>query len=177
VYLTLPDAQQVFAAGLPVASAFAVTGHHLPATAPGFVFMGRAAARRDILRAIAEARRGVYLTAVILWIVAASIVGTIVYISALERQRDFAVFKATGVTSRSIVAGLALQAVVVAVAAALVGSVVATIIAPRFPVEASIQARVHLILPALAVVIGVLASLAGVRRAVTVPPALAFGGP
>jgi putative ABC transport system permease protein len=32
-------------------------------------------------------------------------------------------------------------------------------------------------LPVIAVVIGLLASVAGMRRAVTVDPALAFGGP
>ena len=33
------------------------------------------------------------------------------------------------------------------------------------------------LLPVVAITIGVLASLAGLRRAVTVDPALAFGGP
>jgi putative ABC transport system permease protein len=33
------------------------------------------------------------------------------------------------------------------------------------------------LLPVIAVVIGLLASVAGMRRAVTVDPALAFGGP
>jgi putative ABC transport system permease protein len=33
------------------------------------------------------------------------------------------------------------------------------------------------LLPVIAVVIGLLASVAGLRRAITVDPALAFGGP
>jgi putative ABC transport system permease protein len=35
----------------------------------------------------------------------------------------------------------------------------------------------YLALPAIAVAIGLLASVAGLRRAVAVDPALAFGGP
>ena len=60
--------------------------------------------------------------AVLLWIVAALIVGSVIYLSALERVRDFAVFKAVGVSTRSVLGGLALQAVIVAVVAALVGA-------------------------------------------------------
>ena len=35
----------------------------------------------------------------------------------------------------------------------------------------------YLLLPVIAIAIGLLASVAGLRRAVTVDPALAFGGP
>lgn len=58
---------------------------------------------------------------VLLWGVAALIVGSLIYLSALERTRDFAVFKALGVTTAMVLAGLALQAVAVAVAAAVLG--------------------------------------------------------
>ena len=47
------------------------------------------------------------MIAVLLWIVAALIVGSVIYLSALERTRDFAVFKAVGVSTRSVIAGLA----------------------------------------------------------------------
>ena len=40
---------------------------------------------------------------ILLWIVAACIVGSIVYVSAIERTRDFAVFKATGASNGSLV--------------------------------------------------------------------------
>lgn len=54
--------------------------------------------------------------AVLLWVVAALIVGSVIYLSALERTRDFAVLKAVGVSTRAVLAGLCLQAVIVAVA-------------------------------------------------------------
>ena len=115
--------------------------------------------------------------ATLLWIVAVLIVGSLVYLSALERLRDFAVFKAIGVPTRSILAGLALQAVVVALLAAVLGVILAQLLAPLFPMTVVIPASAYLALPLVAILVGLLASLAGLRRAVTVDPALAFGGP
>ena len=54
------------------------------------------------------------IMAVLLWVVAALIVGSVIYLSALERLRDFAVFKAIGVPTRTSLAGLAMQAIIVA---------------------------------------------------------------
>ena len=113
----------------------------------------------------------------LLWVVAALIVGSMIYVSALERIRDFAVFKAVGVSTRSIMAGLALQAVVVALLAALLGAIVSVLLGPLFPMRVDIPTLAFVLLPVIAVVIGLLASVAGLRRAVTVDPAVAFGGP
>ena len=103
--------------------------------------------------------------------------GSLIYLSALERTRDFAVFKAVGVTTRSVLAGLALQAVVVAVVAAVLGAVLSLGLGPLFPIPVVVPTSAFVLLPVIAVVIGLLASVAGMRRAVTVDPALAFGGP
>jgi putative ABC transport system permease protein len=176
VFLTLHDAQRIAFAGQPVASAIAIRGtpQGLP---PGFDLVDRSAAADDLLRAVAKARSTLTLTTILLWVVAASIIGAVVYLSALERQRDFAVFKATGVSTRAILGGLALQAGAVALLAAVLGSVIGSLLGPRFPMLVSIRASAHLLLPIVAVLIGLLASLAGLRRVVTVDPALAFGGP
>jgi putative ABC transport system permease protein len=117
------------------------------------------------------------LMAGLLWMVAALIVGSMIYMSALERTRDFAVFKAVGVPTRSILAGLAMQAIIVAVLAALLGGVLSVLLGPLFPMRVDIPRIAFLLLPVVAISIGVLASIAGLRRAVTVDPALAFGGP
>ena len=68
--------------------------------------------------------------AVLLWVVAALIVGSMIYMSALERTRDFAVFKAVGVSTSSVLGGLALQAVIIAVVAAAVGALLSLALAP-----------------------------------------------
>ena len=50
----------------------------------------------DLLRPLGDAIRSIDFVRVLLWIVAACIIGSIVYLTALERTRDFAVFKAVG---------------------------------------------------------------------------------
>ena len=73
------------------------------------------------------------MIAVLLWVVAALIVGSVIYLSALERTRDFAVLKAVGVSTRSVLAGLCLQAVIVAVVAAVLGGLLSLVLGPLFP--------------------------------------------
>lgn len=109
--------------------------------------------------------------------VAALIVGSLIYLSALERTRDFAVFKALGVTTSVVLAGLALQAVLLAVASAALGGVLALVLGPLFPMLVAVTASAFALLLLTAVAIGLLASLAGLRHAVAVDPVLAFGGP
>jgi putative ABC transport system permease protein len=113
----------------------------------------------------------------LLWAVAALIVGSLIYLSALERTRDFAVFKAVGLPTSWVFAGLSLQAVIVAVIAAVLGGVLSLALGPTVPMRVVVPVSAFFLLPGIAVVIGLLASLMGLRRAVTVDPALAFGGP
>jgi putative ABC transport system permease protein len=129
------------------------------------------------MRPLNAAVDAITIVAVLLWILAALIVGSVVYVSALERLRDFAVFKAIGAPTRAIMAGLALQAVVVALLAAVLGIVLSQLLAPLFPMDIVVPMRAYIALPVIAIVIGLLASVAGLRRAVAVDPALAFGGP
>ena len=102
-----------------------------------------------------------------LWIVAALVVGSVIYLSALERLRDFAVFKAIGVPTRDIAGGLALQAIVVALLAALVGAVLSLALGPLFPMQVIVPGAAFVALPVIAVLIGLIASATGLRRAVS----------
>jgi putative ABC transport system permease protein len=113
----------------------------------------------------------------LLWIVAAMIIGSVIYLSALERGRDFAVMKATGSSSRSLLAGLSIQSVLLSLAAAVLAIGVARLLRPLFPIPLAIPMRAVLLLPLIALVVGLLASVSAIRRAVSVDPALAFGGP
>jgi putative ABC transport system permease protein len=114
---------------------------------------------------------------ILLWLVAATIIGAIVYLSALERRRDFAVMKAVGASSRGLLAGLAAQSIFVALAAALVATGIQQLLVPVFPIPIQVPARAYVQLPILALLAGALASLGGLRKAVNVDPALAFSGP
>lgn len=176
VFLTVAGAQKLLFSGQSLISSIGVRG--LPERAPsGFQVVTRAGAIDDLLRALTGARQAMTLMAGLLWVVAALIVGSMIYMSALERTRDFAVFKAVGVPTRSILGGLAMQAVIVAVMAAILGGALSVLLGPLFPMRVDIPRIAFLLLPVVAITIGVLASLAGLRRAVVVDPALAFGGP
>ena len=63
----------------------------------------------------------------------------------------------------------------VALVAAVLGGLLAAVLGPLFPMLVVVTTSTFLSLVATAMVIGLLASLAGVRRAVAVDPALAFG--
>jgi putative ABC transport system permease protein len=177
VFLTLPAAQLVAFDGQPVVSAIAVDGS-LPSALPsGLTAVSSAGARADLLRPLQQARSTITFLAVLLWLVAALTMGSVIYVSVLERQRDFAAFKATGVSSASILGGLALQAVLLSIGAAIIGCGIAALLGPTMPLPVSLTLHSYLLLPVIAVVVGLVASLAGLRRAVSVDPALAFGGP
>jgi putative ABC transport system permease protein len=176
VFLTVTGAQTLLFSGQQLISSIGVVGS--PERAPsGFRLVNRTGAIDDLLRALTGARKAMSLMAGLLWVVAAMIVGSMIYMSALERTRDFAVFKAVGVPTRSILAGLAMQAVIVAVLSALLGGVLSVLLGPLFPMRVDIPQLAFILLPVVAITIGVLASLAGLRRAVVVDPAMAFGGP
>jgi len=176
IFLTTEGVQQLAYNGQPIITSIAIQG--TPRQLPdGYQTVNRAAGADDLMRAVKVAGGSITIVAVLLWIVAVLIVGSVVYLSALERLRDFAVFKAIGVPARSILAGLALQAVVVALLAAVLGVILSRLLAPLFPLLVVVPASAYISLPLVAIVVGLLASLAGFRRAVAVDPALAFGGP
>ncbi|MGO9031710.1 ABC transporter permease [Mycobacterium sp.] len=175
-FLTVAGAQRLMFSGQPVISAIGLRG--TPAQVPnGYRIVDRHAAVDDMVRPLQGARLAMSYMAILLWAVAGLIVGSLIYLSALERTRDFAVFKALGATTQSVLAGLALQAVLVALVASVLGGLLAVVLGPLFPMLVVVTTSAFLSLVVTAVVIGLLASLAGLRHAVAVDPALAFGGP
>jgi putative ABC transport system permease protein len=176
IFLTTEGVQRLSYNGQPIISSIAIKG--TPQRLPdGYQVVDRAAGATDLLRPVKVASGSITIVAGLMSIVAVLIVGSVVYLSALERLRDFAVFKAIGVPTRSILAGLALQAVIVALLAAVLGVAFSLVLGPTFPMLVVVPAVAYLGLPLAAIVIGLLASVAGFRRAVAVDPALAFGGP
>jgi putative ABC transport system permease protein len=175
IFLTTEGLQQLAYNGQPMITSIGLDGtaRQLP---DGYQTLDRAIAVNDLMRPLKVAIDAITIVALLLWIVAALIVGSVVYLSALERLRDFAVFKAIGVRTRSILAGLTLQAVVVALLSAVLGVILSQLLAPLFPMNVVVPMRAYMAPPVIAVVIGLLASVAGLKRAVAVDPALAFGG-
>ncbi|CFR65512.1 glutamine-transport transmembrane protein ABC transporter [Mycobacterium tuberculosis] len=176
VFLTTEGLQKLAYNGQPNITSIGIIG--MPRQLPeGYQTFDRVGAVNDLVRPLKVAVNSISIVAVLLWIVAVLIVGSVVYLSALERLRDFAVFKAIGTPTRSIMAGLALQALVIALLAAVVGVVLAQVLAPLFPMIVAVPVGAYLALPVAAIVIGLFASVAGLKRVVTVDPAQAFGGP
>lgn len=175
VYISLFDAQTIAVQGRPLATAFLFD--ESPASAPaGLKLMTNSDVKDDVLRPLEDAMKSISFVRFLLWVVAATIIGSVLYLQAMERTRDFAVFKATGTSTAAIGAGLALQAVVLSLAAAALAAVLALLLAPLFPMNVEIPASGFLLLPVVTVVVGLLASLISLRRTATVEPALAFGG-
>ena len=175
VFLTLGDVQALTFGSAPLFTSIAIRGHP-HGSIPGVRILTIAQTKKDLLQSVGAGRQTINFIVAALWLVAACIVGSVIYLSALERVRDFAVFKATGTGTAALLGGLAVQAVIVSLVAALIGAVLALLIAPSFPMPAEIPSSSFVILPVVAIVVGCLASLAGLRRAVTVSPAVAFGG-
>ena len=139
VWMPLQDAQTMGFGGQPFTTAIITRG--VPREVPaGLVVVSNDAAIEDSLRPLQSGIQSISSSKTFLWVIAAIIIGAVVYLSTLERVRDFAVLKAVGASSRDLFLGLAAQSVVVAL------------------------------------VVGLLASLVGLRKAITVDPALAFGG-
>jgi len=99
-----------------------------------------------------------------------------VYVTALERTRDFAVLKALGASSGKLYAGLAFQAVLVALIAAVIAVVLAQFMTGVFKQPVDFPASAYVVLPLSAVAVGLLSSLIALRRAVSADPAKAFAG-
>jgi len=175
VYVTLSDAQAVAFRGEPLASAFVTTGvpRSLP---PGLALLSNSQMETSTLAGMKAGVSSINNSRIFSWVIAALIVAALIYVTALQRTRDFAVLKSLGCSSVLLFWGLALQAVLVAMAAALMAMGLAGFMTGMFPQPVDIPASDYLVLPLSALAVGLLASLIALRRAVAVDPVLAFAG-
>jgi putative ABC transport system permease protein len=173
-FISLHDAQQLIYGGAPFVTTIVTRG--VPARLPpGLVAVNNAKARADLARPVKLASSTIGFLNTLLWLIAAGIIGAILYMSALERVRDFAVMKATGASNRFVVVALGAQAVILALVSAVLALVFAFVLEPMVPMTVEIPASAYQGLLAIALIVGVASSVAGLRRAVSVDPALAFG--
>ncbi len=176
VFTSLADAQSLLFAGQPFVTAVAVRGAPTTATPEGVSYMSAKVAGKDLKRPLADTVESISTFRTLLWIVATAIVGSVVYLSALERVGDFAVFKATGTSTSDLLGALVVQAIALSVTASIFAIGLAYLLRGMFPVTPLLPLRIEIMLPVIGLFIGVIASGAALRRAVTVDPALAFGG-
>jgi putative ABC transport system permease protein len=174
-FVPLADAQDLVFGTDQVISAVLADGG---ATGPdGTVVISADDAAEDALGPLENAVTSVDLIRVLLWVMAAIIIGAVVYLSALERSRDFAVLRAVGASNRGLAGSLAIQAVLVAVVGVAVAAGLQALIQPVFPLTVRVPASAFWTIPAVAVVVALVASVAGMRRVARSDPAAAFSGP
>jgi putative ABC transport system permease protein len=175
VFLPIDDVQQLLFAGQPVVTTVRVDGQ-LDSVPTGTTTLTDQQVRHDFDRVLKSTSETMSLMNGLLWLMAAGILAAMVYVGVLERVRDFATLKATGATDRALVGGLLGQAIVLAMAAGVVAIGISQALTPLFPFQVDIPSAAYTQLAIVTVIVGTLASLAGLRRVARIDPALAFGG-
>lgn len=175
VWISLPAAQRSLFQGEDTVTTIVVQGEPevLPA---GLVLMTGEQVEDDSLGPMKDAVSSVNSSKYLMWAVATIIVAALIYVSALQRTRDFAVLKAVGASSASLFLGLAIQAVLVSLAAAAFAIAISDLMLPVYTVPVEVPGSAYFLMPAIAAGVGVLSSLVVLRQAVKADPALAFGG-
>jgi putative ABC transport system permease protein len=175
VYLSAADAQALTLGGRPLITSALLQGHpsQLPA---GLTMYGVNSIEQHSLQSMASAVSSINNSKLLMWGVAAIIIAALLYVSALQRVRDFAVLKALGASSATLFGSLAAQAVVVTLAAAVFGLIISNFMGGMFAQPVAIPASAYAYLPLVAVVVGLLSSLVALRRVTGADPAAAFGG-
>jgi len=176
VFMDIGAAQQLVYRGQPLATAV-LLGETPEAVPDGFAVRTPEEIATDGLRPLDGAISSINIIRVLLWFVAAMIIGTMVYLSALERRRDVAVLKAVGSSTTQMGGSIALQGALTALSAALIAAVLQVALVPVFPLEVTVPGRAFYQIPIIAVLVSLLAGAVGLRKAVGTDPALAFAGP
>ena len=175
VFLTVRTCRPNFLEGQPFATAIAVTRPGAGTRQRARRCSTNADVRRDLNRPQKSGTQTVAIFNTLLWLMAAGIVATMVYLTALERARDIAVLKAMGAANGTLFGGMAVQGLALALAACVVGALVslASRRSCRSPSRRPASAYVEVLV--VGIVVGLVAALVGLRRAVHIDPALAFG--
>ncbi len=174
VYMPLVDAQAVGLGGRPLITAVVTTGR--PSTVPaGLQVFSTSLVEQRTLDALASAVSSINNTKILMWIIAGIIIAALLYVSALQRVRDFAVLKALGSSTMLLLGSLALQSVLVSLLAAAFAAIISNFMGGLFQQPVAIPGSAFVSLPIIAVLVGLIASLVALRQATGADPAAAFG--
>jgi putative ABC transport system permease protein len=174
IYMSLGDAQALGLGGRPLITAVVTKG--APAVVPaGLQVLTNQVVEQRTLDALATAMSSINNSKILMWIIAGIIIAALLYVSALQRVRDFAVLKALGSSTMALLSSLALQAVLVALAAAVFAAVISNFMGGIFSQPVAIPTSAFITLPIVAIVVGLISSLVALRQATGADPAAAFG--
>lgn len=174
LYVEIEDAHAAVFQDVPLIQAALLSG---TPTGPvdGFVLLTPTEVVDDIMRPLWRLLYSVGLVSWLLWSAAAAVIGSIIFLTAVERTRDFAVLKAVGVGNWTLFGGLAAQAILVATVAAVLAVILARLVVPLFPTPLEVTGGSILLMVPVTLAVGIIASLASMRRVMTTDPATAFG--
>jgi len=174
VYTTLRDAQSLGLGGRPLITGAVTIGS--PATVPvGLQALTTSVVEARTLDALASGISSINNSKILMWFISGIIIAALLYVSALQRVRDFAVLKALGSSTLALLGSLALQAVIVALLAAAFAAVISNFMGGLFQQPVAIPGNAFVTLPIVAIVVGLLSSLVALRQATGADPAAAFG--
>lgn len=125
---------------------------------------------------IAKARKQIGLFAVILLIISAVIISLIIYTMTLDKIKVIATLKLIGAQNRVIVGLILQQSLLMGITAYLSALVIIHLTYEKFPRRVELLGSDLRLLLLIVLVICVLASVAGIRKALSVEPAEALGG-
>ena len=173
VYASVDDVREVAFQGAPLITTVVTTGAPTDPTTD-VVVLTSAQVEEDTIHAMADAISSIDNSRALMWVVAAIIVAALMYVSSLERLRDFAVLKSLGSSSRLLFFGVAAQAVTITLLAGAFAVGASRLLKPMFALPIAVPASAFVALPVVAIVVGLLSSLVALRRAIAVDPSSAF---
>jgi putative ABC transport system permease protein len=175
IFVPLRTAQSIAYGGRRLVGAI-ITSRQPERAPTGFSVRSDSEVQAATYTEVAPAVSSIQNTRLFMWFIAAVIVAALIYVTALERTRDFAILKALGSSSVVLFASLALEAVLVSLIAAAVAAGLANLMTGVFSQPVDIPISAFLSLPLAAIAVGLVSSLAAVRRAVSADPSSAFAG-
>ncbi len=125
---------------------------------------------------IAKARKQIGLFAVILLVISAVIISLIIYTMTLDKVKVIATLKLIGAQNRVIVGLILQQSLIMGIAAYLAALLIINLTSDRFPRRVELLNSDLQVLFVIVLGICVLASVAGIRKALSIEPAEALGG-
>lgn len=146
-----------------------------PALPDGLKMLTRQQVIDDTLLPLDGAVASVTLVRALLWLITVIIIAAIIYITALERTRDFAVLKAVGGRTADLGTSLLAQGVIMTLIAVALAGILQAFIAPSFPLKVRVPQSAWLTIGGGAAFAALVAGAAGVWRVKTTSPAEAFG--
>ena len=175
VFVPLDVARELVVGGEPLLSSLVVDD--VPEIPDGLHALDADDVADDALGPVERPITTLRLVQVLLAVVAALIIGAVVFLATLDRLRDIAVMRAMGVRSGVIGLGVAVQALGIGLVSGVAALFIQRLLEPVFPLGVHLDTTDRVLLVAVAMGVAAIASYGAIRRTLRIDPAQAFAGP